>query len=257
MFRFSVLGPVEIHWNGAEIAPTAPKLLQSLAMVVLGAGRVVHTESIIHELWPNGAPKSARTAVQTYICQLRRMFESRGLAQDGDDVLVTKAPGYLLRVDPARVDVFQFQRLRQNGREALDRHRYDAAARAFRAALALWSGPPLANVMCGPRLSAYAVDLQEQRRNTQHLRIQAEMEVGLHRELIGELRSLVAANPLDEGLRGQLMRVLDRSGRRGDALDAYRHLRGALNEELGLEPCTELQQLHYELLSAGRQGSAA
>jgi DNA-binding SARP family transcriptional activator len=129
--------------------------------------------------------------------------------------------------------------------------RYSEAARTFRAALALWAGSPIANITCGPVLSAYAVDLQEQRRNAHYMRIQADIESGLHRELIGELRSLVAANPLDEGLHVQLMLTLSRSARRLEALEVYRELRATLNAELGLEPFEELQALHHELLCAG------
>lgn len=248
--HFAVLGPVEAVKSGDDYAPTAPKLLQLLAMVILRAGRPVHTDSIIEELWSGPSSRHARTTVQTYVYQLRRMIEIGGFADRGDDMLVTKAPGYVLRVDHDQIDMFVFQRLCQEGREAWHRHHYEEAAGLFRDGLSLWSGPPLSNVNCGPRLSAYAVDLTEQRHYARHLRIEAEIEVGLHRELVGELRSLVATNPLDEGLNGQLIRVLDRSGRRSDALDAYRGLRTVLNEELGLDPCADVQQLHHDLLSA-------
>ncbi|SNR31658.1 transcriptional activator domain-containing protein [Haloechinothrix alba] len=157
----------------------------------------------------------------------------------------------MFTVDPARIDVFTFRQLFQEGRDLLERDHYSAAARSLRAALSLWTGPPMANVNCGPVLSSYAVDLQEQRRAAQHLRIQAELQAGSHRELIGELRALVGVEPCEEAMHGQLMRVLSLSGRRSDALATYRKLRTVLNEELGVEPCEELQRLHHELLSAG------
>ncbi|WP_246076640.1 AfsR/SARP family transcriptional regulator [Amycolatopsis cihanbeyliensis] len=250
--RFAVLGPVEVVVGSSDLTPTAPKLLQLLAMVVLRAGKQVQTDAIVEELWPGAPPQSARTTVQTYVYQLRRIFESGGLADRGEDVLVTKATGYMLRVDPEQIDMFVFQRLCQEGREALRRHRYAETADLFRSGLSLWSGPPLENVKCGARLAAFSVDLKEQRRYARYLRIEAEIEVGMYRELVGELRSLIATDPLDEELHGQLIRVLDRSGRRSDALDAYRNLRITLNEELGLDPCADVQQLHHDLLSADR-----
>lgn len=246
---YRLLGPVEIVRDGQDIAPTAPKIRQLVAMLLLRANRIVNTDTIIRELWPDEPPRSVRTTMQTYVYQLRRMIERTGLATDSDDMLQTRAPGYLLAVDPEQIDVFVFQRLVREGRELMVERRFAEAAEALRKALSLWSGPPLANVNCGSRLSAYVVDLQERRRNAYHLRVQAEMEIGGHRELVGELRSLVTANPLDEELHGQLIRVLDRSGRRSEALAVYRNLRGTLREELGLEPSAELRALHMELLA--------
>lgn len=248
---FHLLGLLEVVQDGLDHAPTAPKIRQLLAMLLLRPNRVVEVDSIAHELWADQPPRSARTTMQTYVYHLRRMFERHGLAANGDEILLTRTPGYLLRVDPDQIDVVIFQRLCQQGREHLHRKQYEQAAAVLRGALALWSGPPLADVECGPRLSAHVLDLLEQRRNAHHLRIEADIEVGLHRELVGELRLLAATNPLDEGLRAQLIRVLDRSGRRSDALATYRDLRTTLNQELGLEPCAELQRLHRRLLSVG------
>ncbi|WP_092528552.1 AfsR/SARP family transcriptional regulator [Amycolatopsis arida] len=250
---FTLLGPLEVRKDGRDHAPTAPKILQLLAMLLLRPGKVVPAELIIKELWADNPPRSVRTTMQTYIWQLRRCIEENGLAADGDEILATKPPGYVLHVASAQIDVFAFQRFGQQGRTLLDERRHAEAAAAFRSALGLWWGPPLANVNSGPVLSAYAMDLQEQRRTVQHLRFQAEIEAGMHRDLIGELRSLVATNPLDESLHSQLMQVLSRSGRRVEALATYRQLRAKLNEELGLEPCLELQDLHHQLLSAGER----
>ncbi|MQA07485.1 MAG: SARP family transcriptional regulator [Pseudonocardiaceae bacterium] len=251
--EFRLLGPLEALKHGQDCAPTAPKTLQLLAMLLLRADKIVQIDSIIQELWADEPPRSARTTMQTYVYQLRRFIEkNRRTGTDDNMQLLTKLPGYVLRIDTARIDVYVFQRLCQQGHEQIQRGQHNEAARTLRTALSLWSGPPLANVDCGPWLSAYAVELQEQKRNAHHLRIQAEIEAGMHRELIGELRSLVTSNPFDEGLHGQLIRVLDRSGRRHDALAAYRTLRATLNKELGLEPCTELQRLHHQLLTADR-----
>ncbi|MEC3976923.1 AfsR/SARP family transcriptional regulator [Amycolatopsis sp. H20-H5] len=251
--RFTVLGPLEVVKDGTDHAPTTPKVLQLLAMLVLHPGKVVHIDSIIQELWAGDPPRSVRPTMHTYVYHLRRYVREIGLTNDSETVLLTKPPGYLLRIDPAQVDVFTFQQHCHQGRELLRQCRYSEAARCFQLAMGLWSGAPLANVQCGPMLSACVVDLIEQRRSAQHLRIEAEIAGGMHRELIGELRSLVAANPLDEGLNGQLMRVLGRSGRRSDAMASFRQLRNRLHAELGVEPCDELQLLHHELLSEGEK----
>jgi DNA-binding SARP family transcriptional activator len=253
--RFRVLGPLEMLKDGIDRAPTTPKILQLLAVLVTRPGKLVHVDSIVRELWPDDPPRSVRKTMHTYIHHLRRCIERNELAADTEDMLVTKPPGYLFRIDPAQVDVSGFQRLHRYGQEQLRRREYGEAARSFRAALELWAGPPLANVPCGPVLTAYSVELLEQRRSALHLRIEAEISSGMHYDLVGELRSLAAGNPLDEGLHGQLMRVLGRSGRRSDAMASYRQLRARLNEELGVEPCDELQLLHRELLCEGEPRS--
>ncbi|HEV7979584.1 MAG TPA: AfsR/SARP family transcriptional regulator [Amycolatopsis sp.] len=249
--RFRVLGPLEMIKDDIDHAPTTPKILQLTAMLVTRPGKLVHTDTIVHELWPDDPPRSVRKTMHTYIHHLRRCIERNRLSTDSEAMLVTKAPGYVLRIDPAQVDVSRFQHLLRHGQELLRRHEYADAARCLRVAMDLWAGPPLANVPCGPVLSAYNVELLEQRRRARHLRIEAEISGGLHQDLIGELRSLAAGNPLDEGLHGQLMRALGRSGRRSDAMASYRQLRARLNEELGVEPCDELQLLHRELLCEG------
>ncbi len=247
MVRARVLGPLELYADGADRAPTTPKLLQLLGMLLTRPGKTVHVDSLVHELWNDAPPRKVLRTLRTYVHHLRRHLDPGG--EDG--LLVTSPSGYLLRIDPAVIDVFEFQRLHRLGRDLLAAHDHTAAARSFRAALDLWSGPPLTNVHCGPTLAAYTVYLLEQRRNARDLWIEAEISGGRHRELLGELRSLATANPLDEGLHGQLIRALGRSGRRSDAVASYRRLRARLNDELGVEPCTELQVLHRDLLSEG------
>ncbi len=245
---FSALGPLQV-WNGREdCAPKAPKVLQVLSLLVVRANRIVATEAIIEELWGDRTPRTALTTIQTYIYQLRRMIERERLTGDGEEMLVTQPPGYVLHLGPGQLDLRQFQELRQHGRVAFAQHRFDQASAQLRAALLLWTQDPLANVKCGPHLEAHVLDLQEQHRNTVQLAIEAEMELGLHRELVPELRAMTALYPSDEWFHQQLMRALDRSGRRGDALHVYRMLHGTLSDELGINPSAETQQLHVELL---------
>lgn len=248
LVQFNVLGALEIVHGPVHHSPSAPKVLQVLAMLVLSANRIVQIESLIEQLWGDQPPRSALTTLQTYIYQIRRFLERQQIVDDGERLVVTRAPGYVLVVPPEQVDVRRFQRLVEAGRAHLRRREHAAAAEHLRAGLRLWSGNPLENVPSGRILTAKIADLTEQRRTAIHLRIEAEMEMGMHRELIGELRSLATLHPLDEGLYGQLIRALHRSGRRSDALAAYHRLRTNLGEELGLDPCRELRVMHQELL---------
>ena len=249
--EFHLLGQVGIHRGGKAYGPTAPKLLQTLALLLTEPGKLVPSEALINELWGERPPASAQRTMQTYVYQLRKLLKDNDLVAEPEGVLRTTAPGYLLDIDRSSVDEFHFARLYERGRGEMAAGRFEEAARSLRSALALWSGPPLANVECGPLLTAYVVDLQERRRQAYSLRIDAEIEAGMHRELIGELRAMTTTNPLDEHLHAQLICVLERSGRRGEALDAYHRLRAGLMQELGVEPSRELQQLHLETLSNG------
>ncbi len=249
--RFTVLGPVEVLRDGVDYAPSTPKVLQLLAVLVLRPGKMVHVDTLIRELWSDHPPRTVRTTLHTYVYHLRRCIDQNELAADGAEMLTTKQSGYTFHIDPAQVDTHGFIRLQQQGQKLQAAGDHTGAGDAYRAALDLWSGPPLANVPCGPILSAYRTELLEQRRSVLHLRIEAEIASGRHRELIGELRSLTTSSPLDESLHGQLMRALGRSGRRSDAMAVYRQLRSRLAGELGVEPCNDLQTLHRDLISEG------
>jgi DNA-binding SARP family transcriptional activator len=246
--KFATLGSLQI-WNGHRgCAPKTPKVLQVLALLLVRANRTVRTESLIQELWGDNPPRSALTTIQTYIYQLRRLIDRERLAESGDDMLITRAPGYILMVRPGQLDLHAFQDLRGEGKTHFAQRRFAEASWCLRAALKLCTDTPLANVKLGSQLSAHVVDLQEQRRNTLQLVIESEMELGLHRELIAELTSMTATYALDEWFHQQLMRVLDRSGRRSDALRVYRSLQRTLDDELGIDPSPETQKLHGQLL---------
>jgi DNA-binding SARP family transcriptional activator len=249
--RFSVLGPLEVLRHGVDYAPSAPKVLSLLAVLVMRPGKMIHIDTLIRELWSDNPPRTVRTTLHTYVYHLRRCIVQNRLAADAEKMLATKQSGYTFNIDPSQVDTYRFGQLQQLGFERQSAGDHAGAADACRAALDLWSGPPLANVYCGPVLSAYRTELLEQRRSVLHLRIEAEIVSGRHRELIGELRSLTTGSPLDETLHGQLMRALGRSGRRSDAMAVYRRLRTRLAGELGVEPCDDLQLLHRELISEG------
>ncbi|HEV2374037.1 MAG TPA: tetratricopeptide repeat protein, partial [Streptosporangiaceae bacterium] len=247
--RFKILGPLEVCDGEAACTPTAPKVRRVFALLLLQTNQVVPTGSLIEELWGQEPPHSATTTVATYIYQLRRAFSQRQVSLGVRDWLVTAAPGYLLRVSPEQVDAHAFKALSRQGRQLLESGQPQAAADVLRRALDLWRGPALANVTTGRLLAGHAVHLEEERLRTLELRILADAELGRHHALVGELRALVAVHPLNEWLHGQLIAALSRSGRRSEALQAYRHLQALLRDELGLDPHPGLQRLHQDVLN--------
>ncbi len=250
MAKFMILGPLEVVSQDRGRVSLAPKLRQVLALLVLCANRVVHIDLLIEELWGTRPPRSAVTTTQTYIHQLRKIIAPEEADNPGATI-ITKSPGYVLYVDPKQVDAFVFQRRVWQGRKFLDNGDATEAARIFRQSLEMWRGPALTDVTPGRILEAHVVPLEEERLRALELRIQADLRLGLHRELIGELRSLAASHPLNEWFHAQLISALSQAGRRNDALRAYQNLRTTLSGELGLEPSPELQRLQREVLSAG------
>jgi SARP family transcriptional regulator, regulator of embCAB operon len=247
MLEFRILGPLEVLDQGVLRTPTPPKVRCTLALLLLRANQVVPLDALIEELWGENPPNSAVTTAQTYIYQLRKAFGE----QSGQDCewLATRTPGYLMRVSPAQLDTSRFETLFDRGRQALHAGAPEEASRILREAMGLWSGPALANVSLGRLLEAHVVHLTELRSRALELRIQADAELGRHRELIGELRGLVAADPLNEWLYAQLIVALSRCGRRSEALQCYQELRLVLNEQLGLDPQPELQRLQRAVLT--------
>ncbi|TDC54732.1 AfsR/SARP family transcriptional regulator [Actinomadura sp. KC345] len=247
---FHVLGPAEILANGRNIIPSAPKPRQVISLLMLRRNAVVRTDELIDELWGECPPASAMTTIQTYIYKLRKILFDHG----AQDILSTQPRGYLLTVSDSAIDLYRFERDLAAGQELLDGGRPAEAAQIMRDALGLWRGRALADVEQGPLLSSYATRLEELRSRTLELRIEADLRLGRHRELISELKSLVLTQPLHEHLHASLMIALHRSGRRYEALEIYRTLRGNMVEDLGLEPGQELKRLHQALLTDSPPG---
>lgn len=238
--RFAVLGPVQVIVDGEPVPIGSPGARALLMLLVLHANQVVSIDRIIDGLWGDDPPATARTIVHGYVSRLRRVLEpvtgpGRNRAQ-----LHTRAPGYELRVDETRVDLFQ-------ARGLLDACRGQPAERRadlLRTAAALWRGP----VPVNPPSDAVAVELAELRLVIISERIEADLELGRHAGLIGELRNLVREHPFDEVLVGQLIRALYRSGQRADALECYRTFQRRVADELGIDPGPQLRELHEQLL---------
>ncbi|MEV7544748.1 MULTISPECIES: AfsR/SARP family transcriptional regulator [unclassified Streptomyces] len=250
-----VLGALAVRENGISITPTAPKPRQVLALLALHADQVVPVSALIEELWGTMPPRSARTTLQTYVLQLRALIATALEGNDGErtakDVLVTLPGGYMLNSGGGTSDVREFDRLAGMGYRAIDAGDHPVAAQRLREALALWSGPAFADVQGGVQLDMETRRLEETRLCALDQRIEADLKLGRHRELLAELTVLVSRYRTHENLHGQFMLALHRSGRRGEALDVYQRLRATLVRDLGLEPSTTLRRLQRSILMAG------
>jgi DNA-binding SARP family transcriptional activator len=255
-----ILGTLAVREKGVSITPTAPKPRQVLALLALDADQVVHVDTLSEELWGAKPPRSARPTLQTYILQLRELITvalESGDAEEGrsaKDVLLTVPGGYLLKSGGGTSDVREFERLAGMGYRAMDAEDYPGAAQRLREALELWTGPALADVHAGTHLETQVKRLEESRLCALDQRIEADLRLGRHRELLAELTVLVSRYPTHESLCGQYMLALYRSGRRGEALDAYQRLRATLVRTLGLEPSPALGKLQRSILMAGPEG---
>jgi DNA-binding SARP family transcriptional activator len=213
----------------------------------LHANEVVSTDRLIDDLWGDSPPESAANMLQGYVSHLRKTLEPGGHRGEYQ-MLVSRPPGYVLEVQPDQVDAERFERLTGEGRQALKDGDAEAAADRLRAALALWRGVALDDLAYEEFARADIDRLDELRLQTLEDRIDADLALGRHDRLVGELRELVDRHPLRERLRAQLMAVLYRCGRQAEALEVYRDARRALRDELGIEPGPALRELEYAIL---------
>jgi DNA-binding SARP family transcriptional activator len=234
-----LLGPLEAERDGELVALGGPKPRTLLAVLALEPDRVVSVDRLVEALWPGDPPETAAHAIQVYVSHLRKAL---------GPVIATRAPGYELELAPERVDVHRFMRLAQEGRGALEADDVVAAEAALREALALWRGPALADFLYEPFVQTEIARLEELRTVVLEERIDADLALGRHGELVPELEALVQAQPLRERPRAQLMLALYRSGRQADALAVYRAARETLVEELGIDPGPELRELEAAIL---------
>jgi DNA-binding SARP family transcriptional activator len=208
---------------------------------VLGASRVVPVERLADDLYRGAAPATAVTQVQRQVSELRRLL--------GDtSVIETRSPGYVMRLAPGQLDLHRFERQAEEAAEARARGDAHRVAQLLREALALWRGDALADLADEPFARAAIERLEEIRLAVLERRIDAELDLGRHAELVGELHEHVAANPFGERFRGQLMLALYRSGRQAEALDVYRATRAALIDAFGIEPTPALRELERAIL---------
>ncbi len=247
--EFGILGPLEVSRSGCIVPLGGPRQRAVLALLLLEANRVVSMDRLAEDVWGGDPPEGWATTVQTYIFHLRRALEpdrARGVA---GGVLVTRGRGYLLSVDRAHLDAARFQDGFTAGRAALDAGRYAEAAGTLRQALGLWRSGVLADLADYAFIRPEAARLEELRLAAVEARIDADLALGRHDALTGELEQLTAEYPLRERLHGQLMLALYRCGRQAEALAAYRRARDLLADELGIDPGEPLRQLHASVLA--------
>jgi YVTN family beta-propeller protein len=215
-----------------------------LGLLLLHANEIVSRDRLIEELWGDAAPATVNAVLNVYLSRLRRLLADG----DGDELLATQAPGYVLRVPAERLDARRFEALLEQGRQRLAHGDAEQAAATLRAALSLWRGPPLADLAYEPFAQTEMRRLEELRLAALEDRIEADLALGRHDALVAELETLVAENPYRERLQGQLLLALYRSGRQAEALDAYRRARRTFADELGIDPGPRLQELERSIL---------
>lgn len=246
--RFGILGPLEVSGG----VPQAAKLRGVLGTLLVRANEVVSVDSLVDELWPDSPPRTATTTLQVYVSHLRKSLRSAD-PQSGGEVLVTRRPGYLLRVAADELDSTAFEELSRLGHQASLDADFAAAAEHQRRALALWRGPLLSDIPHGPLMDGAAVRLAETRTTALDERVRAELHLGMHRELVAELHELAAEYPLREEFHAHLMVALYRCGRQAEALRVFARLRQTLVEELGIEPGPRSRRLQRLVLEGDRE----
>ena len=237
MTEYRLLGPLEAMDNDRPVSLPGGKPRALLACLLLDAGRVVSVETLVESLWGERRPASVHKVLQVYVSQLRKAL--------GAGAIETRAPGYRLRAAPEDVDLTRFVALAEAAREAADPTR---RSELLRQALSLWRGAALAEFRVEPFAAPAARRLAELRLSALEQRLEADLELGRHEALVGELEALVEREPLREVPRRQLMLALYRCGRQADALARHREGRRALVEELGIEPSPALQELEKAIL---------
>lgn len=247
-----VLGALALHVHGAPVTPSARKLRQLLALLLLNANQVVSVSYLINGLWDASPPANALGTLHTYVLQLRRGIAS-ALPPGGvsaKEILVTRGDAYLFLVGDGALDLHRYRRDVRDGESALRAGEYPRAMALLRGALELWDGEPLSDVRLTPILEGEVRRLRQSRLHVLELRFDLELQLGRHRESLDELAMLCERYRCHENFYQQYMVALHRSGRRFEALNVYQRLRAQLVSELGLDPSAHLQQLHRAILGA-------
>lgn len=246
--RFRILGPLEI-WTGEDWTGIGARKWRSvLATLLLNAGQIVSADTLTDALWGDEPPANPANLVSIYVLRLRRLI---GDAEG--KVIVTRSPGYLLRLGGDDLDARVFENLVADGRKALADGDCENAAATLREALGLWRGAALADVPTSQRIEAEAERLGELQLNATELRIEADLACDRHAQVVAELRGLIANSPLRERLWLLLMRALEGAGRRAEALRAFVQAQEVIADQLGVDPSIELRQFHEEILAADRR----
>jgi DNA-binding SARP family transcriptional activator len=245
--EFGLLGPLVVRAGGVPVVVSASKQRVLLAALLLRANQVVAAAELAEAVWEGSPPETARVTLQNYVKRLRQL-----LGPAGYERIVTRPAGYLIEVGPGELDVARFAELRAGGLAAARAGAWERAVTQLGAALGLWRGQPLADVPSQVLAVAEVPRLAAMRLEAAEARIDAELHLGRHREVVAELQALTAAEPLRERLHELLMVALYRSGQQADALAAYRQARRQLTDQLGIEPGPGLRELNQKILRSDR-----
>ncbi|WP_055697655.1 AfsR/SARP family transcriptional regulator [Streptomyces silaceus] len=245
-----VLGHVSLSAGGKRVTPSAAKTKQVLTLLLVNANHLVTVPTLIEELWDERPPATALSTLQTYVFQLRRLLAHLLPEECPKDILTTTPNGYAIHVRPDALDLHRYEILVSDGRRAFSAGDHESAVEHLRAAERLFQGPALADIRPGRHLEAEIVRLEAARLSALETRIEAELALGRHHELLGELHGLASQHTQHESFHRQLMLALYRCGQRPGALNTFNRLRRRLVEDLGLEPSGELQRLQRAILAA-------
>ncbi|WP_079149832.1 AfsR/SARP family transcriptional regulator [Streptomyces agglomeratus] len=246
--QVGILGPLEVRFterSGSEVSVSGIRVRSLLAALTAQLGEAMSTERILKEVWADNRPTTDRKAVAVAVLRLRRVLGDR----EGQ-WLLTRPSGYVLAIPPDHLDAVRAERLVREGKAALAAGDPGMASQFLTRALAEWRGDPYADANATSTVVQRIIELEGLKAEAVQARIDADLDLGHHQELVGELRSLTAANPLHEPHWLQLMLALYRSGRQAEALAAYMTLRQALADNLGVDPGQQLQELHLRILRA-------
>jgi DNA-binding SARP family transcriptional activator len=247
---YSILGPLAIRFSDRAVTPGALKVRVILAVLLVRMNSTVSIDTLLHEVWGERLPRTALQALRVYVSQLRQLLRSCPHAS-ATPVLTTQAQGYRLEADPELLDSVRFERLCRQGHLAHGRGDPEGARSAYRAALDLRQADALSDVRsAGPLLQGAALRLDEMWMTTLLSRIDADLRLGAHDQVVAELRELCVFHPLHEGLHARLMIALSTVGRTKDALEVYATVRAALVADLGVEPNSMVRSVHQAILNS-------
>jgi len=251
--QFRVLGPVEVVRDGEPVPLHAAKPRTVLAALLLHANEFVPTRRLVTAVWGEDPPAKARSVLHTYLMRLRQLVRGDG---PGPSPIQTLPGGYLIETSPETLDLDRFRQLVKLGRQAADRGDLETESRLLAEARRLWRDAPLCNVDSDALQREEVARLTEERMLVSERRVDVELALGRHREMVGELRTLTSEHPLRERFWARLMTALARCGRQSEALEAYQEVRRLLADELGIDPSPELQRLQFAVLNGASEPGA-